>query len=1640
MYICEKCGRFWGQDDAEENDYLCTRKCNGSLILKKAAGHQEDNLMDRLPFPVAYPWYMSLNSALPPDKRVNNMIFTAYQAMRMTGLLLLSDYLESSESCLKMGKPLNKMRMPHWQDWMALTDTLAKFMSGEYSPKYPPPKDQVFDRLAQNWRSMGKFWKQEPLAAQFVQGKTIPSPMEIFRNIRNDRAHRLAVMDSTGDESKILETYLPVLEYVVRFLFEKTEIVLLRRPPDTEEEFAQLLEDPLSETFPLLELKGVHEDFRFEGVEYPADEGLREALQGSPLVALSQEKTLPVYPLFLSLDLEVQNSLGQIEPALAPGTELEKVTLADGFTEKKISYLGVKTSVTVEGMGKRLMERLRVKKHELGLSREEAHPWLMVEWARDNAGTTLGNLTMKKYFPQCYVVRPMDMRLLESLHSSDKAVLVSGEAGSGKSSLLCRLVESLLDKTLAQEREKSRQKHFQKKVKGKNLHDNDVLQAFMTLQGAGDVIIFVSGRQGVPVEGNESMERAFARTLLRVCGVRESAFNTPLEFMARLDESVKSKDGSAKKDEEEDRKVWIVLDAINEVERFRDFANYLDVFIKKTAHYPWLRVICSTRSGALNAFQENIKKQNIHGTLPFSEEESFLVFSNVYADGVREEPRLNLPPFTPEEVRQAYKIRQNTMPERSAVNRYDLIPPEVKALLVSPLYLHLFHETWKGREADFSGITGEDTLFEAYLGSLEKELPGMNETLNTIGEYLYEHETPVWDEQAAQEHTRNWMADLQIESAFRVCTLTPVETLVSASLLMRPTDDERGFQFSHQKICEQVLRRKLLKDWKASEKSSTEDVKAIFQSWLEKGERYDWLANAAAGLFAQWVHKPESSYLSLLPELKNDIPTALQTVFRSIFLSMCEKSRFDENDQRFINSGLKLGNQYFLFTEGMSDACNIASNTGRSLPVKEIYEIAVPLQEQLINMEAQHTDFQRELSVSLNNLGEIYKALGEGGKALEYQEKSLQVMQDLVSREPQRTDFQRDLSMNYNNVGSIYQALGEGGKALEYYAQALQVIQDLVSWEPKRTDFQRGLSVSFNKMGRIYEIFGVGGKALEYYKKALQVMLNLVTREPQRTDFQRELSVCFNEEGRTYETLGEGGKALECYKQALQVIQGLVYREPQRTDFQRELSVSFNNMGRVYETLSEGGKALENHKQALQVMQGLVSREPQRMDFQLELSVCFNHVGMTYETLGEGGKALENSKQALQVLQGLVSREPQRTDFQRELSVSFNHVGRIYQAFGEGNKALEYYEKSLQVMQDLVSMEPQRTDFQSDLSMSFNNVGRIYSDLGKGDKALKYYEKSLQISQELVSKEPQRTDFQRDLSVSFNNVGMTYEILGEGGKALEYYKQALQVMQGLVYREPQRTDFQRELSVCFNNVGMIYKTLGEKDKTLKYYVKSLQISQELVSKEPQHTDFLLDLSVSYDNVGGIYQAFGEGDKALKYYGKSLQMMLELVVREPKRTDFQRELSVCYSKVGWIYQAFGEGDKALKYYKKALQMELELVVREPKRTDFKRDLSVSYDNVGGIHEALGEGDKAMGYYEKSLQVKQELVTGEPQRVDFQIGLAISCWRIYLVCSPNDEIQWLTRAKEILLPLRMKGVRGEQLETLWDNVLQELEKRI
>ena len=57
--------------------------------------------------------------------------------------------------------------------------------------------------------------------------------------------------------------------------------------------------------------------------------------------------------------------------------------------------------------------------------------------------------------------------------------------------------------------------------------------------------------------------------------------------------------------------------------------------------------------------------------------------------------------------------------------------------------------------------------------------------------------------------------------------------------------------------------------------------------------------------------------------------------------------------------------------------------------------------------------------------------------ALRIQQRLSQRFEKLAAAEPDRADYQRDLSVSYNKMGDLYGALGQGEPARQAYAASL---------------------------------------------------------------------------------------------------------------------------------------------------------------------------------------------------------------------------------------------------------------------------------------------------------------------------------------------------------------------------------------------------------------------------------------------------------------------------------------------------------------------------------------------------------------------------------------------------------------------------
>jgi CHAT domain-containing protein/tetratricopeptide (TPR) repeat protein len=348
-------------------------------------------------------------------------------------------------------------------------------------------------------------------------------------------------------------------------------------------------------------------------------------------------------------------------------------------------------------------------------------------------------------------------------------------------------------------------------------------------------------------------------------------------------------------------------------------------------------------------------------------------------------------------------------------------------------------------------------------------------------------------------------------------------------------------------------------------------------------------------------------------------------------------------------------------------------------------------------------------ATALNNIGEVYGALGEPQKALETYNEALPLRQAIGDRRGEATTL--------SNIGAAYWSLGDMQKALEKYNEALPLRHALGN--------RRGAATTLNNIGTVYWSLGDMQKALEKYNEALPLWRAVGNRDGEATTLTGI--------GAVYAALGEIQKALEKFNEALPLRRAIGDR--------RMEAITLNNIGEVYRSLGETQKALEKYNEALPLWRAVGNRMGE--------ATTLNNIGAVYDSLGETRKALEKYNEALPLNRAVGDRGVE--------ALTLNNIGAVYRSMGETQKALEKYNEALPLWRAVGNRRGEAT--------TLNNIGAVYRAMGETQKALEKYNEALPILREVGDRRKQ--------AITLNHIGEVYGSLGEIQKALEKYNEAL---------------------------------------------------------------------------------------------------------------------------------------------------------------------------------------------------------------------------------------------------------------------------
>ena len=196
-------------------------------------------------------------------------------------------------------------------------------------------------------------------------------------------------------------------------------------------------------------------------------------------------------------------------------------------------------------------------------------------------------------------------------------------------------------------------------------------------------------------------------------------------------------------------------------------------------------------------------------------------------------------------------------------------------------------------------------------------------------------------------------------------------------------------------------------------------------------------------------------------------------------------------------------------------------------------------------------------AVILNNMGEIYRGLGQPKKAL----TSFQAALPLFEQEENAFA----VGITLSNIGAVYHALGDYSQALEFYEKGLAIateIEDAV-----------GIGQTLLNMGAVYEKLANYSQALQLYNQGLEMMTAIGDEDA--------IGQALNNIGSVHRLMGDYSQALEFYDRALEIRQKLAN--------QAGIAVTLNNKGVA---LFEAGKIAESTQTLYAAIDALESLRP----------------------------------------------------------------------------------------------------------------------------------------------------------------------------------------------------------------------------------------------------------------------------------------------------------------------------------------------------------------------------------------------------------------------------------------------------------------
>lgn len=291
----------------------------------------------------------------------------------------------------------------------------------------------------------------------------------------------------------------------------------------------------------------------------------------------------------------------------------------------------------------------------------------------------------------------------------------------------------------------------------------------------------------------------------------------------------------------------------------------------------------------------------------------------------------------------------------------------------------------------------------------------------------------------------------------------------------------------------------------------------------------------------------------------------------------------------------------------------------------------------LLNFDSGNLNWLWNLSVCQNKIGYLLEDQGRLDESLREFQAALGIRKELIKADPGNHKWQRDLAATHANIGGVLLQKNDGAGALREFEAARDIDERLVTLDRSNASWLRDLSKIYTKIATVLERRGQMPSAMEHHRAALAIAQRFADNFPHEIEGQRELSICHERLGNLLAVSENWPAARREFEAALSISRRLVEMDPGDLTWQWDLTFGHERTGQSFAAEGKWNEACKEFKTALTIAETLALKDPDNAQWQEGVATYAYELGFAHANAGRLDQTKYYWIQSLQTLQKLRS-------------------------------------------------------------------------------------------------------------------------------------------------------------------------------------------------------------------------------------------------------------------------------------------------------------------------------------------------------------------------------------------------------------------